>query len=59
MAARTRESPEIYVVAVRRKIKSGEGREGAGIPALVHKVEPMCLWGRTPEQCKGLRNKRI
>lgn len=36
MATRTGESPEIYVVAVHRKIKTGEGIENAGIPVLVH-----------------------
>lgn len=52
MAARTGESPEVCVVAVHRKCKPGEGREDAGIPALVHKVEPVGRWGRTPEQSK-------
>ena len=35
MATRTGESPEIFVVAVHRKSKTGEGRENAGIPVLV------------------------
>lgn len=52
MAARTGESPEVYVVAVHRKFKPGEGREDAGIPVLVHKVELDGPWGRTPEQGK-------
>ena len=49
MAARTGESPEVYVVAVHRKCKPGEGREDASLPALVHKVEPVGRWGRTLE----------
>lgn len=52
MAARTGESPEVYVVAVHRKFRLGEGRRDAGIPVLVHKVEPEGPWGRTLEQVK-------